>query len=171
MKTQELVNRVRNEAQHAWENITDQYSHLAQLKNAAFVAFKPSEGEALEAGQGNGKDETHWALLPIDSYEMDDQLVINVEMPGMELADIQISIDGNDLVLAGEKRCPPELSQGDQKFSQEIAYGSFERRFALTGQRLKKTGYETHYTHGVLSISLPYDGEGRRDTVRTITVQ
>ena len=171
MKTQELVDRVRNEAQHAWENITDQYSHLAKLKNTAFVAFKPSKDEAQGNGLTNGKDETHWALLPIDSYEADDQLMINVEMPGMVLADIHITIDGNELVVAGEKRSPVVHSLDNENFSREIAYGSFERRFALTGQRLKKTGYETRYTHGVLTIALPDDGEGRRDTVRTITVQ
>ncbi len=171
MKTQELVDRVRNEAQHAWENITDQYSHLGQLNNPAFVAFRPSESETLEEGMANGKDQTHWGLLPIDSYEADDQLMICVEMPGMALADIRITIEGNELVIAGEKRRNTEHFAGRQTFTQEIVYGTFERRVTLTGQRLKKTGHETRYENGLLTISLPYDGEGRRDTVRTITVQ
>ena len=171
MKTQQLVDRVRNEAQHAWDNLTDQYSHLGQLNNPAFVAFKPLDDELLEDGKANGVDTKHWGFLPIDSYETDEQLMINVEMPGMVLADIRITIEGNVLLIAGEKRRNTEHSEGNQKISQEIAYGAFERRISLTGQRLKKTGYETSYEQGVLTILLPYDGEGRRDTVRTITVQ
>lgn len=169
MKTQELLNRVRNEAQHVWDNLADQYHHLEQINNPAFVEYKQTE--EFSAGMANGKHEAHWGLLPYDCFEMDNQLMVSIEIPGMEASDINITIEGNELVISGEKRKPTQREDTAQELTGEIAYGEFERRITLTGHRLQKTGHDASYEQGILTICLPYDGEGRNDSVRRITVQ
>lgn len=171
MKAQKLMQRVRSEARHVWTNLADQYHHLEQMNNPAFVPYRPGEEVSEDGVVANGKNEARWSLLPVDSYEVDSKLMINIEIPGMELSDISITIEGNELVISGDKRKNLMRAECDKDISHEIAFGLFERRVALTGHRLKKTGHETNYEQGVLTISLPYDGDSRSNTVRSITLQ
>jgi HSP20 family protein len=97
--------------------------------------------------------------------------MVSMEIPGMEASSICISVDGNELIISGEKRMPEERLHASRDITREMAFGKFERRITLTGHRLKKTENDASYKDGVLTVSLPYDGTEQLRTARTIPVQ
>src|SRR5258708_7868895 len=59
----------------------------------------------LRSGGGDGESGGTW-LPSADVYETDAALVVKFEVPGVALDDVTMSVDGNRLVLRGEKRRP-----------------------------------------------------------------
>ncbi len=41
---------------------------------------------------------------PVDIYETVDKIVLKAEVPGMDIKDVSIEVNGNSLVLKGERR-------------------------------------------------------------------
>jgi HSP20 family protein len=62
--------------------------------------------------------------------ETDDAIVFKADMPGMRNEDLDISLNGNQLVISGNRE--QEQEQGEGQFhTYERTYGSFTRSFAL----------------------------------------
>ena len=171
MKTQEILNRVRSEAQHVWGSISNQYHHLEQINNPAIIPYQTTEASLENGNSGKEAQESRWGMLPVDSYELDGHLLVTMEIPGMDPSAIDIRIEGNELVISGEKRKSDQRKDCEKELYSEIAYGEFERRIALTGRRLKKADHDASYEQGVLTISLPYDKDGMDQPARKISVQ
>ena len=66
----------------------------------------------------------------LDIINKTDKLSINVEVPGIEKDDIQIEMNGNTLVIKGEKKSEEEQKRKDVYIS-ERCYGSFRREIEL----------------------------------------
>ena len=89
---------------------------------------------------------------------------INVEVPGVEPENIDVSVHGNTITVKGEKRFVREES-GRTYFFSERAYGAFQRSF-----RVPPDGdphrIDAQYKNGVLSVRVPKtagdNGKARR---------
>lgn len=68
---------------------------------------------------------------PVDLFETDEELWIQVALPGVAPDRLQVAVEGGDtLVVAGERSLP--LPPGAGTIHRlELPYGSFERRIAL----------------------------------------
>ena len=75
---------------------------------------------------------------------------ITVELPGMELNDVEVNLKENSLIISGEKK-----SEEDEKKRHytEIKYGKFERVFNL-GEDVNTENIKAAMKNGVLSITL-----------------
>jgi len=94
--------------------------------------------------------ETVWTP-PIEAFERNGKLVYRVDLPGLEQKDIHVAIDGEDLVISGERAQDREDTKGGRHYS-ERRYGSFERRFTLPpGCDLE--AIEATFDNGVLEVS------------------
>ena len=175
MNAQELFNRFKDEAQYAWHSLADQFHHFEQRNNHALTPFRIEVDESRdneEQSQMNGKaPHPQWGLIPADMLEIEDSLIVNVEIPGLDASSINIAIEGNELIVSGSKQKPASYFTANRQIGKEIAYGKFERRITLTGNRLKKTDNDASYTNGVLTITLPYDGITDTQQRRTIELQ
>ena len=94
------------------------------------------------------------AWLPaVDMHETKDDLVLNVELPGVSEKDVTVSITGDLLTIKGERRWNEE-AKDRQYLHTERVYGQFERLvqlpMAVQGDKVKAT-----YRDGVLTITLP----------------
>jgi len=107
--------------------------------------------------------ETHW-IPNTDVFINSEQcLVINVELAGMRRDDLEIALDGNRLVISGQR--PDGGRSGTSKCSflvMEINYGPFECVIEIPG------GYELSqakaaYQNGFLRVEVP------PQTQRTVT--
>lgn len=79
---------------------------------------------------GLGKFEKILISPPLDLVEDKECYKLEVEMPGMGIEDIQVSCDGNKIIIQGEK----STSKKDEKknfISREICYGRYDRSIAL----------------------------------------
>lgn len=87
---------------------------------------------------------------PIDIEESDDEVIVRVDLPGVDEQDLVVSCDGIDLTVRGERK-PRELGH---VYHRERLFGPFERtltfKHAVDQARMHAT-----YRAGVLEIRLP----------------
>lgn len=96
---------------------------------------------------------TSW-VPPMDVVETTDEVLCHIEVPGLTPDDIDIRVQDNMLVIAGEKKASDEqLKEGGFR-TVERRYGRFERSFTLP--RSIDTGHvKARHENGVLTIVLP----------------
>ena len=86
----------------------------------------------------------------IDVVEDEGELVVTTELPGMDPAEIDVSIEGDILTIKGEKTAETKVSE-DDRYLHERSYGTFQRRIALpTGTSPDKMS--ATYDKGVLTV-------------------
>ncbi|MBI5096108.1 MAG: Hsp20/alpha crystallin family protein [Nitrospirae bacterium] len=71
----------------------------------------------------------HWKPLT-DVYEISDDVIIKVEIPGVEKKDISITLEGKQLLIRGARTNPHQKSCITYH-QMEINYGDFERTIML----------------------------------------
>jgi HSP20 family protein len=89
----------------------------------------------------------------VDIYENKDQIVLEAELPGMNRADFDLTIENNVITLRGERRFEKK-DEADNYHRVERAYGSFTRSFTLP-QSVSGDGATAEYRSGVLRVTLP----------------
>ncbi|MDR0182300.1 Hsp20/alpha crystallin family protein [Lysobacter arvi] len=95
---------------------------------------------------------SQWAPS-VDVKEENDRFVLYADLPGIDPADIEVSMDKGILSIKGERSS--ETSTETERFSRiERRYGSFHRRFALPDSA-DPDGIQAHGRHGVLQIVIP----------------
>ena len=147
---------VGRELGRAWESLSDGWREMLTRSGSAlthFVREKGAEQEGVSLASF-----PNWGLLAGEVMETDKEIVVRVEVPGMEKADCEITIEGNTLYLRGEKRFERETEEGSFHVM-ERAYGSFERAIPLP-QDVDSAGADASYKNGVLSVRLPKVGSG-----------
>ena len=94
---------------------------------------------------------------PADIIETENGLLIHMELPGVNAADIDISLEGQDLLVRGIKRVIYPDSR-KRYMQMEIRHGLFGRLLHLP-TTVTEEGAKLHLTNGVLEIFLPFCGE------------
>jgi len=99
-----------------------------------------------------GDTEYTWSPR-VDVHETDKDILIDVEVPGIEKKDIKIEVKNNNLTISGESKSERKTEEA-QCFRVERRYGKFERTFGLpdTVQTDKVTAT---YKNGILNLTLP----------------
>ncbi len=93
------------------------------------------------------------AWTPVtDVYETDDTFVVLVELPGLGQDAIDVRVDGDDLVVEGERRMERE-QPGEHFHRVERSYGRFSRRFRLPSA-VDRESVDAVYRLGVLTVRL-----------------
>lgn len=89
----------------------------------------------------------------VDVYRSDDPplLVVQVELPGIDPADVQLVASPQALVIAGERRRPKD---GGHYQQMEIDYGPFQRQITLSEDVDPEQATAT-YERGMLTVRLP----------------
>ena len=64
---------------------------------------------------------------PIEVEERDGRMVVRAELPGIDLEDVKVRLEGNYLVIEGERRDNRER-KGEAFYESEWSYGRFSRR-------------------------------------------
>ena len=103
---------------------------------------------------------------PVNVWEDSEQVLVEAELPGLNLQDLEIYVTGgNQLILKGERKV-----QQDNKgvwHRQERGHGAFTRRLTLPFH-VDADKVEAHLENGVLLVKLPKHESARP---RKITVK
>ena len=154
MKIKDLVPWTRSENPRQPEPNADQEEAHRSLKrdiNALVVRFVEKIGNLDLPWQDNEAKS--------DVVQAGDAVEISIELPGMDLADIDLSISGDMLVVKGEKKVErQEEKQG--YFLSERAYGQIYRAIPLP-PGLDTDAAKADLKNGVLTISIPQSAEAR----------
>ena len=93
-------------------------------------------------------------FVPVtDVFVRDEDLVVRVELPGIALEDLKVTIEDGYLVIRGERRHDEEVKE-EAYYRLEASYGSFERCIPLP-DGFEEPKIEAMYTDGVLEVILP----------------
>ena len=90
---------------------------------------------------------------PVECYTKDRQLVLRAELPGVDPKDVEVTINGNQIYLRGEKKEEQKVDEKDL-FFQELARGRFERTFTLP-DGVKPEQVRAWFNNGVLEVTMP----------------
>ena len=93
-----------------------------------------------------------WAPV-VDIFEQGDDLVVRAEVPGVKRDGLDVKVDGNTLVLSGERLRDKDAEEG-QNYRRERSYGSFVRSFTLP-KTVDSTRISAVYRDGVLDVRIP----------------
>jgi HSP20 family protein len=99
---------------------------------------------------------------PADVYETEDEFFVKIEIPGLDLEDLDVTFEDGRLAVEGSRR--EEACEGRRvSFRQmEIPYGRFRRAFMLS-RDIDADGVTAHYADGFLTLRLPRSSSpGRR---------
>jgi HSP20 family protein len=88
-----------------------------------------------------------------DAFETDDEIVVLVDVPGVSRDAMRVEVDGNHLLVRGERHIPEGLDRGDAR-RVERAYGAFSRGFELPAA-VDETRISAEHRDGVLAVRLP----------------
>lgn len=108
------------------------------------------------AGTGNGGRGQYPAL---NLWEDDDKLFVESELPGLELSDLEIYVNGgNQLTIKGERKAPA-FEKGTWH-RQERGEGKFARTVELP-YAVEESRIEANFKNGVLTIQMPRREEAK----------
>jgi HSP20 family protein len=92
------------------------------------------------------------ASIPMDAYRHGDSFVINLDLPGVDPASIDLTVERNVLTVSAERHWQPV--DGDQVVASERRQGTFSRQLFL-GDGLDADRIHATYENGVLTVTIP----------------
>ena len=113
--------------------------------NRLFGSARENDSSSATAG---------W-IPQVDIHEYADRFELHVDLPGVDPASVDLTLDGGVLTLSGE-RSEPVRNAGEEAQGRRIerGHGQFHRRFVLPdsvdSEKVNATG-----NHGVLTITIP----------------
>ena|SRR5579871_3858704 len=92
------------------------------------------------------------AAMPMDAYRQGDTFYMHLDLPGLHLDSIELTVEQNVLTIRAER--PPTQPDGAELIVAERQAGVFTRQVFL-GDTLDPEHLSADYTAGVLTLSIP----------------
>ncbi len=89
----------------------------------------------------------------VDVHETEKEIVLDVELPGLDKEDIKVEVKDNTLTVSGERKYERKNESG-KCCTSERHYGRFERTFGLS-DAVQADKIDATFKNGVLSLTLP----------------
>ncbi len=101
--------------------------------------------------------------LTVDIYQTKEDLIIQAAVAGVELEDLDISIE-KDLILIKGRRNPPSQEEEKDYFCKECYWGSFSRKIILPVE-VEKDQIKATLKKGILQIKIPKKKEKEKQKI------
>jgi HSP20 family protein len=88
-----------------------------------------------------------------DVFARNGELVVMVDLPGVDPKDIHVKLDEEELTITGERKAAKEVKE-EGYYRKETSYGFFERRMTIP-KGIKESDIAAKYEDGVLEITMP----------------
>ena len=149
------LQQLRDGLARAFDAVAEGWHELVERAGDALTRFHPghSEGEIETREERVAHRGARWGVLAAEVKVDDDEVKVDIEVPGMEAADFEIRIEDHVLVVRGEKKVQRERVAG-RYHVMERAYGAFERAVRLPVP-VRQSEAKARYERGVLHITLP----------------
>jgi HSP20 family protein len=92
-------------------------------------------------------------LVALDVYATDEDLLVEANLPGVKPEEVDITVEGNTLTIAGETRSARKDEEGSTLI-QEIRRGTFSRTLTLP-EGLEADRATATFEDGVLTLRIP----------------
>lgn len=101
-------------------------------------------------------------LMKTDIREKKDKYVIEMDLPGYEKENINISLDNEYLVITGKVVREDNSDEDDRYVHQERFYGECSRKFYV-GDEITDQDISAEFKNGILKIEIPKKEEQIKD--------
>jgi HSP20 family protein len=156
-----------HEQTQALQARTEITTALARLKDQALARALEQGPFAFMRQLFEDLEETWAGVLPrrfrevvelpfvpqVEVSHHDGKLVVECDLPGISADDLEVSIDQNALIIAGERRTQSEVEEDDRVWRSERAYGVFRRVIPLP-EGADADSAQASFADGVLEISI-----------------
>jgi HSP20 family protein len=105
--------------------------------------------------------------LKVDVSEQNGAFKVLAEIPGVKKDDIQVTVDGDEVVISAEVKQEKERKEGERVVHSERYFGKVSRAFRL-GYEFDESKVQAKYADGVLELTLP---KKQTAQARQITIQ
>ncbi|MFZ1575216.1 MAG: Hsp20/alpha crystallin family protein [Chromatiaceae bacterium] len=107
-----------------------------------------------------------FAMPHLDLIEREEEILVRVEIPGVDKKDLRLELTGDLLTIAGERRLEEEIEE-DEVHRAEIARGTFTRSIRLPVP-IDHERVDADFKDGLLEIHLPkaHETEHRRIEIK-----
>jgi HSP20 family protein len=102
----------------------------------------------------------------IEGHVKDGTLVVRADLPGVDPQHVDVSLDGTQLRIAGERKVEEQKDANGARYS-EVRYGRFERILTVP-EGLDPEKVTARYANGVLEVTAPLRPER---TARKVPIQ
>jgi len=122
-------------------------------RTAPVFGLRREIDKLFEDAFGGATDGGFWNPA-VDIRENDNELRIDVELPGINPDEVEVTAENGVLTVRGEKRGERKEEDKTRYHVVERSYGSFMRSFQLP-QGLDEDRIEASFDNGILSVHIP----------------
>ena len=146
------LSQIREGLSRAWDSITEGWRELREMAAEALTRFHPTAATESSSDLPVRRS-MRWGLLAAEVADADDEVLVRLEVPGMDPDDFDLEVVGDVLVVRGEKHLSRDGHYGEYYVS-ERAYGRFERAVQLPAS-VDESKAHARYHAGVLTVRMP----------------
>jgi HSP20 family protein len=133
-----------------WQPWVELQSEMNRLRDEMDRAFGRYTGRRFPLAP------TAYPLVNV--WEDDERLYVEAELPGLEMSDLEIYVQGDQLTIKGQR--PERRSENATCHRQERSFSQFARTLDLP-VRVNPDKVEAEFKNGVLTVKLPKGDEAR----------
>jgi len=126
--------------------------------------FLPAAGPmaALPPGPwGQLQQQQPRAFSPTANFgETNDTHVITIDLPGVSKEDISVDVEGDTVVVKGDRKTEEQQKTGERYHQRESRLGRFFRRFWIP-EGVDPSSIRAKLSNGLLKVFMPKSAEGR----------
>jgi len=100
---------------------------------------------------------------PVDILETENELLLKMDVPDINMKDVEIRMENNTLTIQGERKFEQPQGKGFHRI--ERSYGTFARSFTLPNT-VDTENVRADYRQGVLTVVLPKKEVAKPRTIR-----
>jgi len=145
-------------------NITrwDPFSELTSLQDRVNQLFSQPFGVGARGPEQSLVSANF--IPPVDVFEDDHTITLQVELPGIKENDLNVRLDNNVLTISGERKFENE-DRKDNFHRIERSYGRFTRAFTLPGSA-DPENVNAEFENGVLKVTVPKREESKSRQIK-----
>ncbi len=123
------------------------WSEFERMRHDMDALLRSMSGEAGVTGEGGT------VYPPLNIFEDGDNIYVHGEIPGVEAEDLDVSVEGDTLLIKGERKA---RAHGEKVsyHRREIQFGTFSRAITLP-TRVNLDRVAARSVDGILFITLP----------------
>ena len=124
-----------------------------------FERLQREMNRVFNRASGSGPN---WDFPAVNVYSSDDDVVLTAELPGVDPADLDVSVKNDTVTLRGERKVE-EPGENEQVLRRERGSGTFVRSFTVPFN-VDAEKVSAEYKRGILVVKLPRsaDDKGRK---------
>jgi len=139
----------------------DPFREFVTIQDRMNRLFRDSYGN--NEGREESLNNTSFAP-PVDVYEDEHNVILKIEVPGIDEKDIDVQIENSTMTVHGERKFEHEEKEENYR-RVERQYGSFTRTFTLP-QTVDQENVQADYDKGVLKIKLSKKAEAKPKQIK-----